>query len=147
MTTKTIIRTSTTSTTGYEIVIGDVTFPIDEKVPTKKGDDFSLVLPENPSNRKFIAQKKVDIAGGELELTFKASNPIGPRHRPLEEYMTEDELELKYQYEKMLDEVAQRRRADEEAQKNDKPKSKTKAELMAELEALQMELAKMKEEA
>lgn len=142
MTTKTIIRKSAHSVTGYELVI------IDNGVETvhllndrPKNEPHTLILPENPSNRKYFNDTKVEKADGEVELTRKESKTYGPRHKKsLEEYMTEAELELKAQYERMLEEVAQRRQADEESQKTEKPKAKTKAQLQAEVDALMAQL-------
>ena len=148
MTTRTIIRKSTESVTGYELVI------IDNGVETvillndrPKNEPNTLILPENPSNRKYFNDIKVEKAGGEIELTYKESKTYGPRHKKsLEEYMTEDELELKYQYERMLEEVEQRRRGDEESQRKEKPKTKTKAQLQEEIDALMARLNELTSE-
>lgn len=138
MTTKTIIRKSTTSTTGYEIVFDDKVLPIEQKLPTKKGDDYSLVLPENPSNRRYFTIGKIEAAGGEIELTYKESNPSGPRgesgpRKGLEEYLEGDDRETYLR-------LVEKAKANRDAQKQ---KPKTKAELEAELEALQALVAKL----
>ena len=139
---KTTIRKSTTSTTGYEIVFGDTVLPIDKTYPN---EPFTLVLPENPSNRKYFNSKKVDNAEGEIELDYKESKKFGPRaaKKPLEEYMTEDELELKHQYEVMLDEVAKRRDADLEAKKEERTLSKEE-KLREQLKKLEAQLAALR---
>ena len=139
---KTTIRKSTTSTTGYEIVFGDTVLPIDKTYPN---EPFTLVLPENPSNRKYFNSKKVDNAGGEIELDYKESKKFGPRaaQKPLEEYMTEDELELKAKYEAMMKDVEARRQADLEAKKEEKTRSKEER-LREQLKKLEDKLAALR---
>lgn len=134
----TIIRKSTTSTTGYEIVFDDKVIAIEQKVLTRKGDDYSLVLPENPSNRRYYTIGKVEAAGGEVELTYKESNPTGPRgesgpRKGLEEYLEGEDRETYLR-------LVEKAKANRDAQK---AKPKTKAELMAELEAMQALVAQL----
>ena len=99
----TIIRTSTTSSTGYELVIihddHEEVHPIEKALPTKSGRTMSLVLPENPSNRQYYTMAKVDEAGGEVELTYKASITLGTTverspKKPLEDYLDGEDREL-----------------------------------------------------
>lgn len=93
----TIVRKSTTSLTGYEIVFDDKVVSIDKTYPN---EPTTLILPENPSNRKYFSSKKVDAAGGEIELTYKESKTLGPRtesvtpRKGLEEYLDEDDKAL-----------------------------------------------------
>lgn len=94
--TTTIIRKSTTSNTGYEIVYDDKIVEIEKTYP---GEPTTLVLPENPSNRKYFSSKKVDAAGGEIELTYKESKTFGPRtestpKKSLEEYLDDEDKAL-----------------------------------------------------
>ena len=129
MTTKMTIRTSTTSATGYEIEFDGKIVSIDKTYP---GEPTTLILPENPCNRKYFSSKKVDNAGGELEVEYKESKTLGPRgeyspRKGLEEYLEGEEREM---YLALVEKAKKNR---EESQK--KPKAKTKAELQAELEA------------
>lgn len=97
MTTNTIIRKSTVSATGYELVVDGNVVLIDKTYP---GEPTTLVLPANPSNRKYFSSKKVDAAGGELELEYKESKSFGPRsessapRKGLEEYLDGEDKEL-----------------------------------------------------
>ena len=94
----TFVRTSNNSKTGYELVTVDnkgneVVVPIDNQ---PKDEPFTLILPENESNRKYFSSKKVDAAGGKIELTYKESKTYGPRSEPttrqgLEEYLEGDD--------------------------------------------------------
>ena len=103
---KTIITTSTVSATGYELRIvhdnGEVECkPIET---TYKGEPKTLVLPENPSNRKYFNSDKVEKAGGSIELTYKESKTFGPKNvesnptpkkiDAIEKYLTEEELKV-----------------------------------------------------
>lgn len=73
----TVIRTSTNSKTGYELVEGDKIIPIDT---TYKGEPKTLVLPTNASNRKYFNSDKVDKAPGQsIELTLKETKILGAR--------------------------------------------------------------------
>lgn len=105
MTTKTIIRTSTTSTTGYELVIikdGIETVHLLNDRP--KNEPHTLILPENPSNRKYFNDLKVDKSGGQIELTYKETRTLSQRtdtpkvqkiSKPsILEYLTEDEKKI-----------------------------------------------------
>lgn len=98
---KTIIRTSTISTTGYELVIideqGNETVHVLNDKP--KNEPYTLILPTNPSNRKYFSSKKVDEAGGEIELAYKESRTLGSRaetspRKQLHEYLSDDEQAL-----------------------------------------------------
>lgn len=137
---KTIIRRNQNN--EYELIIdaglgNQQVYPL---VDRPKNEPDTLILPENPSNRKYFNSKKVDAAGGEIELTYKESKTYGPRgpKKSLEEYMTEEELELKNRYEKMIEEVTQRRKTDLENQK----KAMTPEEkLIAKIEKLKAQLA------
>ena len=94
----TFVRTSNNSKTGYELVTVDekgneVVVPIDNQ---PKDEPFTLILPENESNRKYFSSKKVDAAGGKIELTYKESKTFGPRsesttRKGLEEYLEGDD--------------------------------------------------------
>ena len=95
----TIITTSATSTTGYELVIknddGSILNRMDIETIVDEGK--TLKLPENPSNRKFFSIKKIEEAGGTLELTHKESIKIGERSsvsKSLEDYMTDEEKKI-----------------------------------------------------
>lgn len=117
MTTNTIIRKSTTSTTGYELVIvqnGQETVHLLNDRP--KNEPHTLILPENPSNRKYFNDQKVDKAGGQIELTYKETRTIGPKdttkaptpktpNRSLIDYLTEDERTI---YDDLLKKAAKR---------------------------------------
>lgn len=133
----TIIRRSATSPTGYELVVNGVATPIDQKLPTKKGDDFSLVLPENPTNRRYFTVGKVEKAGGEVELTEKEAPTQRGESTPrkgLEEYLEGEDRETYLR-------LVEKAKANRDAQKS---KPKTKAELEALLEQALAELAQMK---
>ena len=98
---KTIIRKSQESKTGYEMVIIDDEnneniYLLNDK---PKNEPFTLILPENPSNRKYFNTKKVDNSGGEIELTYKETMTFGPRsetsnRKPLEDYLNDEDKEL-----------------------------------------------------
>ena len=92
----TIIRKSTLSATGYELVVDGKIVLIDKTYP---GEATTLVLPENPSNRKYFSSKKVEAAGGEIELEYKESRTLGPRsestpRKALEDYLEGEDREL-----------------------------------------------------
>lgn len=113
MTTNTIIRKSTLSATGYELVFDGKVVLIDKTYP---GEATTLVLPENPSNRKYFSSKKVDAAGGEMELEYKESRTLGPRsestpRKALEDYLEGEDKEL------YLELVEKAKKAREEAHK------------------------------
>ena len=90
---KVLVRKNSNTNTGYELVTIDdagkeVAVAIDKTYP---GEPFTLVLPANEVNRKYFNSKKVDAAGGSIELTFKESKTLGPRtesapRKGLEEY-------------------------------------------------------------
>lgn len=91
---KVLVRRNSNTNTGYELVTIDdsgkeATVSIDRTYPN---EPFTLVLPANESNRKYFNSKKVDAAGGEIELTYKESKTFGPRtesapRKSLEEYL------------------------------------------------------------
>lgn len=98
---KTVIRKSQESKTGYEMVIIDdenneSIYLLNDK---PKNEPFTLILPENPSNRKYFNTKKVDNSGGEIELTYKETMTFGPRsetnnRKPLEDYLNDEDKKL-----------------------------------------------------
>lgn len=134
--TTTIIRKSTTSTTGYEIVFDGKIIPLNDR---PKNEPFTLILPENPSNRKYFNSKKVDAAGGEIELTYKETRRLGeristsnstpktPKTDRIREYLTDEEKVI---YDELI-KKAQRRIE--------------RAALIAEIENLQKALADTEE--
>lgn len=109
-------RVSTTSTTGYELLVRDKDgkesiLPIES---TYKNEPFTLVLPENPTGRKYLNSKKVDAANGELELKAVERNTSGEHtvsRKSLLEYMSaEDKI--------LYDQIMERaKKAREEANK------------------------------
>ena len=139
MSTTTIIRTSTTSATGYELVVKDElgNESIQPIQSTYKNEPYTLVLPENPAGRKYMNSKKVDAAGGEIELVQINRNPDAERtysKKSLLEYMTPEDKEL---YEAIMERA---RKAREEANKKvpltEEEKLRNKiAKLQAQLEA------------
>lgn len=96
---KTFITTSSKAATGYELRVQNDDNSVDvmyiEK--TYPNEPYTLVLPQNPSNRKYFNSKKVDAAGGSIELTYKESKVLGPRaeggepRKKLEDYMSDEE--------------------------------------------------------
>ena len=98
---KVLVRKNSNTNTGYELVtINDegkeVSVAIDKTYPN---EPFTLVLPANEANRKYFNSKKVDAAGGEIELTYKESKTIGPRtestpRKGLEEYLEGKDKEM-----------------------------------------------------
>ena len=98
---KVLVRRNSNTNTGYELVtINDagkeVSVAIDKTYPN---EPFTLVLPANEANRKYFNSKKVDAAGGEIELTYKESKTIGPRtesapRKGLEEYLEGKDKEM-----------------------------------------------------
>lgn len=91
---KVLVRRNSSTNTGYELVTIDeagkeVAVAIDKTYPN---EPFTLVLPANEANRKYFNSKKVEAAGGEIELTYKESRTIGHRtesapRKGLEEYL------------------------------------------------------------
>lgn len=98
---KVLVRRNSNTNTGYELVTIDdagkeVTVAIDKTYPN---EPFTLVLPANEANRKYFNSKKVDAAGGEIELAYKESKTIGPRtesapRKGLEEYLEGKDKEM-----------------------------------------------------
>lgn len=98
---KVLVRKNSNTNTGYELVtINDagkeVAISIDKTYPN---EPFTLVLPANEANRKYFNSKKVEAAGGEIELTYKESKTIGPRtestpRKGLEEYLEGKDKEM-----------------------------------------------------
>ena len=98
---KVLVRKNSNTNTGYELVtINDagkeVSVAIDKTYPN---EPFTLVLPANEANRKYFNSKKVETAGGEIELTYKESKTIGPRtesapRKGLEEYLEGKDKEM-----------------------------------------------------
>ena len=103
---KTYITKSENAATGYELRIVHDNGEVEVKYieTTYKGEPKTLVLPENPSNRKYFNSDKVDKAGGTIELTYKESKTLGQKvseGKPatkkidaIEQYLTEDELKV-----------------------------------------------------
>ena len=95
------ITRNSESATGYAIVTthddgGQSVQMIDKTYPN---EPFTLVLPANEANRKYFNSKKVEAAGGEIELTYKESKTIGPRtesapRKGLEEYLEGKDKEM-----------------------------------------------------
>ena len=142
---KVIIKKSEKSATGYEMVVIDAEG--NEKVTLlndrPKNEPHTLILPENPSNRKYFSDIKVDKSpNGEVELTYKATIQIGNRiasdKKPWLEYLTDEERKL---YDK-LKATAEARKAEAE-----KPKPKTELEKAQEaLRKAQEKLEKLMKE-
>ena len=98
---KVLVRRNSNTNTGYELVtINDagkeVAVSIDKTYPN---EPFTLVLPANEANRKYFNSKKVEAAGGEIELAYKESKTIGPRtestpRKGLEEYLEGKDKEM-----------------------------------------------------
>lgn len=91
---KVLVRKNSNTNTGYELVtIDDAGKEIINAIDrTDPANPAILKLPENPSNRKWFSTKKVEAAGGEIELSYKESKTIGPRtesapRKGLEEYL------------------------------------------------------------
>ena len=93
----TIITKSTNSTTGYKLLVTEADglvheYEINEFDPNNQG---SLKLPENAANRKYFSVKKIEAAGGTIELTYKEAIKLSERQTTnrtkLEDFMTEEE--------------------------------------------------------
>lgn len=141
--TTTIITRSTNSTTGYALELYEdgvltTTLTIDEIVDGGK----TLKLPTNPSNRKYFSIRKVEEAGGEIELSYKETIKLGANtnRKALKDYLTPEEQAT-------IDELMNRARERQEAaraaakmpmSKEDKLRAKI-AKLEAELAALDAE--------
>ena len=141
---KVLVRRNSNTNTGYELVtINDagkeVVVSIDKTYPN---EPFTLVLPANESNRKYFNSKKVDAAGGEIELTYKESKTIGPRiestpRKGLEEYLEGKDKEM------YLALVEKAKKAREEANKKAPMSDLEKA--MRAVERAQAKLAELQE--
>ena len=136
------ITKNSKSATGYAIVTiqdnGEKSIQMIDR--TYPNEPFTLVLPENASNRKYFNSKKVEAAGGTIDLEYKASRTLGARtesspRKGLEEYLEGEEKELFLQ----LVEKAKKNR--EEANKKPKlteieKKQRLINKYLAEIEAL-----------
>ena len=141
---KVLVRRNSNTNTGYELVtINDagkeVAVSIDKTYPN---EPFTLVLPANEANRKYFNSKKVDAAGGEIELTYKESKTIGPRtestpRKGLEEYLEGKDKEM------YLALVEKAKKAREEANKKAPMSDLEKA--MRAVERAQAKLAELQE--
>ena len=104
------------------------------------GEPTTLVLPENPANRKYFSTKKLEeIDEGGLELTYKESKTYGPRlagesapRKPLEDWLTPDERK---QYDELMA-IARERRAEAQKKPTLTPVEKAKRAYEKALEAL-----------
>lgn len=122
-----------------------VRIPIDRTYP---GEKTTLVLPENPANRKYFSAKKVDNAkDNRIELTYKETRVLGPspeghtvNRKPIEDYMTDEERTT---YLEILEKARQRR---EEANKKPKMTELEKAERALEAAKRKLEALKAKQE-
>lgn len=122
-----------------------VRIPIDRTYP---GEKTTLVLPENPVNRKYFSANKVDNAkDNRIELTYKEMRVLGPRpeghtvnRKPIEDYMTDEERTT---YLEILEKARQRR---EEANKKPKMTELEKAERALEAAKRKLEALKAKQE-
>ena len=130
------------SLTGYVLKVDDEGFVNELKIDrTYPGEPTTLVLPENPSNRKYFSSKKVDNSEEErVELTFKESRSLGPREgnsprKSLVDYLTDEERAIC----KDLMEKAKARR--EEA--NKKPKLTEKEKIERAIERYKRKLAEL----
>lgn len=138
---KTYITTSTTSTTGYEIVTKDEDNAIVEvkHIESIVDDGKTLKLPENPSNRKYFSIEKVKANNDTIELTYKESVKLGERtsSKKLEDYLTDEEK-------KIIEDIMNKARERKEA---DKKKPATKEDkIRAQIEKYQKMLEKLEAE-
>lgn len=98
------ITRSNSSKTGYELVTisddGQKSVQLIDK--TYPNEPYTLVLPQNASNRKYFNSKKVEAAGGTIELEYKESKTFGPRTtsttqtatksaKPIEDYLNDED--------------------------------------------------------
>lgn len=131
------------SATGYILrVVNDDGIIDDYKIErTYPGEPTTLVLPENPSNRKYFSSKKVDNSDeGYIELTYKESRSLGPREgnsnrKSLVDYLTDEEKVI---YEDLLTKAKMRR--DEERKK---PKMTEKEKIEKAIERYKKKLAEL----
>lgn len=136
------ITKNANAATGYAIVTTDdngvETVQLIDK--TYPNEPYTLVLPANESNRKYFNSKKVEAAGGTIELTYKESKTFGPRtestpRKGLEEYLNEEDKKL------YLALIEKAKKAREEANKKSPKTELEKAiEKIAKLQALVVEL-------
>ena len=141
---KVLVRKNSNTNTGYELVtINDagkeVAVSIDKTYPN---EPFTLVLPTNEANRKYFNSKKVEAAGGEIELAYKESKTIGHRsestpRKGLEEYLEGKDKEM------YLALVEKAKKAREEANKKAPMSDLEKA--MRAVERAQAKLAELQE--
>lgn len=132
------------SLTGYVLKVDDEGFVEELKIDrTYPGEPTTLVLPENPSNRKYFSSKKVDNSEEErVELTFKESRSLGPREgnsprKSLVDYLTDEERTI---YEELMAKAKARR---EEA--NKKPKLTEREKIERAIEKYKKRLAELAE--
>ena len=138
------ITRNSESATGYAIVTthDDGSQSVQMINKTYPNEPFTLVLPANEANRKYFNSKKVDAAGGEIELTYKESKTIGPRtestpRKGLEEYLEGKDKEM------YLALVEKAKKAREEANKKAPMSNLEKA--MRAVERAQAKLAELQE--
>lgn len=121
-----IIKDDTTKT-GFALVDGDITLPIDELVD----DGKTLKLPKNSSNRTYYSLKKM--TEGHDELTYKETRTLSvkgdakPKQAPWEDYLTDEEK-------KTLEDL--------KAKAEERRNKKTLEDLVAEKARLEAEIAK-----
>lgn len=136
--TTTIITRSTLSTTGYAIELYEdgvlvQSLAIEEIVDEGK----TLKLPVNPSNRKYFSIKKVEEAGGQIELSYKETRTIkgNTNRKTAKDYLTAEEQAI---IDELLGRAHDRLQAAREEAK--KPMSKEE-KLRAKIAKLEAELA------
>jgi hypothetical protein len=141
------ITRNNNAATGYAIVTthedGSESIQLIDK--TYPGEPFTLVLPANASNRKYFNSKKVEAAGGEIELTYKESKTFGPRsestpRKPLEDYLSPEDKEL------YLSLVEKAKKARDEATRRAPMTELEKAERRFELAKARVEALRAKEQ-
>lgn len=133
----TIIRRNPSAKFGYEWV--QITDGQETVIAlNKKTTDDYLYLPENPFNRRLIGLNFLAKQPDEWEVTYRDAAPrtttgtSAPR-KGLEEYLEGEDRETYLR-------LVEKAKANRDAQKQ---KPKTKAELMAELEAMQALVAQL----
>lgn len=136
---KTYLTPNAVAITGYELTIEhDDGHREHIMLDNVTNDKKSIILPENPSNRKFWAISR--LTGEQIELTYKESKTFGPREstsprKGLEEYLEGDDKEMYLQL------VAKAKANREMA---NKPMTKEQ-KLRAQIEELKAQIARMTE--